>query len=92
MKFDYLFAEWNNKAAGFIGYGGASGTRAIEHLRQILAEVMIADVRTSVGLSLFEDFENFTAFRPRDSHSQPLSTMLDQLIAWSGALRTLRAR
>lgn len=89
---DYLFAEWNNKAAGFIGYGGASGTRAIEHLRQIVAEVMIADVRVSVGLSLFEDFENFTAFKPRDTHIQTLGTMLDQLIAWSGALRNLRVR
>src|SRR3979409_1194908 len=25
---DFLFAEWNNKAAGFVSYGGASGTRA----------------------------------------------------------------
>src|SRR6266478_1461744 len=25
---DFLFAEWNNKAAGFVSYGGASGARA----------------------------------------------------------------
>src|SRR3979411_1417354 len=24
---DFLFAEWNNKAAGFVSYGGASGAR-----------------------------------------------------------------
>src|SRR2546427_5170476 len=30
---DFLFAEWNNKAAGFVSYGGAGGARAVEHLR-----------------------------------------------------------
>ena len=87
---DFLFAEWNNKAAGFIGYGSVGGMRAIEHLRQILGEVMIADVRTSVGLSLFDDFENFSVFKPRTPHTQTLGEMLDQLVAWGGALRTLR--
>ena len=32
---DYLFAEWTNKAVGFISYGAAGGTRAVEHLRGI---------------------------------------------------------
>lgn len=27
---DYLYQEWNNKSAGFIGYGSAGGTRAVE--------------------------------------------------------------
>jgi NAD(P)H-dependent FMN reductase len=26
---DYLYSEWNNKAAGFVGYGGAGGSRAL---------------------------------------------------------------
>ena len=30
---DFLYREWNDKAAGFVGYGGAGGTRAVEHLR-----------------------------------------------------------
>jgi NAD(P)H-dependent FMN reductase len=25
---DFLFREWNNKAAGFVSYGGAGGARA----------------------------------------------------------------
>ena len=36
---DFLFAEWNNKAAGFVSYGGVSGARAVEQLRLVLAEV-----------------------------------------------------
>src|SRR3982751_690671 len=35
---DFLFKEWNNKAAGFVSYGSAGGARAVEHLRQVMAE------------------------------------------------------
>jgi hypothetical protein len=28
-----LYAEWNNKAAGFVSYGGVGGARAAEQLR-----------------------------------------------------------
>nr|MBA2445352.1 NAD(P)H-dependent oxidoreductase [Nocardioidaceae bacterium] len=88
---DYLYAEWNNKAAGFVSYGSASGTRAVEHLRLIMAELQIADVRTQVALSLFTDFENFTTFSPGAHQESSVSGMLDQLVAWSNALATLRA-
>ena len=33
---DFLFAEWNNKAAGFVSYGSAYGVRAVEHLRLVM--------------------------------------------------------
>jgi NAD(P)H-dependent FMN reductase len=33
---DFLFHEWNNKAAGFVGYGGAGGVRAVENLRLVI--------------------------------------------------------
>jgi NAD(P)H-dependent FMN reductase len=87
---DYLFREWNNKAAGFVSYGGAGGARAAEHLRLILANVMVATVQAQVMLSLFTDFENFATFRPDARHEQELHTMLDQVVAWGGALRSLR--
>lgn len=87
---DYLYREWNNKAAGFVGYGSAGGTRAVEQLRLIMGELQVADVRAQVALSLFTDFENFTTFKPGPQHEKSVSTMLDQVIAWSGALRTLR--
>jgi len=51
---------WNNKAAGIVSYGSAGGARASEHLRGILGELQIADVRTHVLLSPFNDFENYS--------------------------------
>jgi NAD(P)H-dependent FMN reductase len=44
----FSVAEWNNKAAGFVSYGGAGGARAVELLRLVLAEVQIATVRSQV--------------------------------------------
>jgi len=88
---DFLFAEWNNKAAGFVSYGSAYGVRAVEHLRQVMGEVMVADVRTQVMLSLFTDFENFSTFKPDERHEGSLNQMIDQLISWGTALKTVRA-
>jgi len=89
---DFLFAEWTNKAAGFVSYGGASGARAVEQLRLVLAEVQVATVRNQVLLSMYSDFENFSAFKPGPTKEQSVDDMLDQLIAWGGALTTLREK
>jgi NAD(P)H-dependent FMN reductase len=88
---DFLYTEWNDKAAGFVSYGSTGGVRAVEQLRQVMAELQIADVRSQVALSLFTDFENFSAFRPAALHDRSMTSMLDQLLSWSGALQPLRA-
>jgi len=89
---DFLFREWNDKAAGFVGYGGAGGTRAVEHLRQVMGELKVADVRAQVALSLFNDFENFSTFKPRPQQEAAVHAMLDDLVAWGEALHAMRAR
>jgi NAD(P)H-dependent FMN reductase len=61
---DFLFREWNNKAAGFVGCGSVGAARAVDQLRLVLAEVQIATVRNQVLLSLFTDFENFSVSKP----------------------------
>lgn len=88
---DYLYGEWNNKAAGFVSYGGTGGTRAVEHLRLVCAELQMATVRSQVALSLFTDFVNFSEFKPADIQLQPLDDTLSQTVAWSNALATVRA-
>ena len=87
---DFLYAEWNNKAAGFVSYGSAGGTRAVEHLRGVMAELQIADVRSQVALSLYTDFEKMSTFKPQPLHQKSLTTMFDQLLAWSAALKSVR--
>jgi len=88
---DFLFAEWNQKAAGFVSYGGSGGARAVEQLRLVLAELHVATVRGQVLLSLFHDFEHFTTFKPGAQHEKSVETMLGQVVAWGGALKQLRS-
>jgi NAD(P)H-dependent FMN reductase len=88
---DCLYAEWNNKAAGFVSYGGVGGARAVQHLRAICGALQMADVAQQVTLSLQTEFENFSTFKPGDYNTTALDTLLDQVVAWSTALAPLRA-
>lgn len=97
---DYLFYEWNDKAAGFVSYGVHGGVRAVEQLRQIAAELKLADVRTQVAFSTFTDFDHTGldladpattgVFTPADRHADDLAGLLDETVTWSRALATLR--
>lgn len=89
---DYLFAEWNDKAAAFVGYGLHGGVRAIEQLRLVMAELKVADVRTQVALSLFTDFEDMSRLAPGPHQEPTAERMFGELVAWAGALRALRER
>ncbi|MCP5146103.1 MAG: NAD(P)H-dependent oxidoreductase [Gammaproteobacteria bacterium] len=87
---DYLFKEWNNKSVGFVGYGGAGGARSVDQMREIVSNLELADVRTAVGLTLAHDFENFSTFKPGAHQPGALNEMLNQVVAWAGALKHLR--
>jgi NAD(P)H-dependent FMN reductase len=87
---DFLFHEWNDKAAGFVSYGGAGGVRAVENLRLVMGELKVATVRAQVLLSMFADFETFTTFKPHEQHDKALHAVADEVIAWGGALKQLR--
>jgi NAD(P)H-dependent FMN reductase len=46
---DYPYKEWHDKPVGFVSYGGlAGGARAVEQLRQVVAELHMIDVRDQV--------------------------------------------
>lgn len=91
---DYLYAEWNDKAAGIVSYGVYGGTRAAEQLRQTMGEIKVADVHAQVAINPLHDFD-FTdstagVCAPGERQEAALITMLDEVLAWSGALRVLR--
>ena len=88
---DFIYGEWNNKAAGFVSWGSAGGVRAVEALRLIAGELQIADVRAQVSFFLATDFVNYSEFTPAGRHVADLDAMLDQLVAWSTALAGVRS-
>ncbi|MEV6041344.1 NADPH-dependent FMN reductase [Nonomuraea sp. NPDC051941] len=92
---DFVYAEWNDKAAGFVGYGLHGATRAVEHLRLILAELKVATVRSQVALSLHHDFAFTAPTEPGDLTPGPhqhtaLTALLNDVVAWSQALAPIR--
>jgi NAD(P)H-dependent FMN reductase len=88
---DFLYSEWNDKAAGLICYGSSGGLRAGEQLKSTLGEVQIATVRAQVSLSIYDDMTDFVQLTPRDYQAGNLDAMLDALLRWAAALRALRA-
>jgi NAD(P)H-dependent FMN reductase len=98
---DYLFYEWNDKAAGFVSYGINGGVRAVEQLRQIAAELKLADVRGQVAFNTYTDFDytgldpadpaTTGVFTPAERHADDLAGLLDEVVIWSRALAAVRA-
>lgn len=87
---DFVYKEWNNKAAGFVSYGSVKGARAVEQLRQVMAELQVATVRAQVGFALDRDFKNGNEFTPEEGHVEELNALLGQLLPWAKALRKVR--
>jgi NAD(P)H-dependent FMN reductase len=87
---DFLYREWCNKSAGFVGYGAVGAARSVEMLRAICSNLELADVREALSLTLANDFENFSTFKPMAHQEKSLAQLLDQVEAWAGALKPLR--
>ncbi|MCJ8007142.1 NADPH-dependent FMN reductase [Lederbergia wuyishanensis] len=87
---DYLYVEWNNKAAGIVSYGSSLGVTAANNLRLILTVPKVATVGTHPALSLFTDFEDMSIFKPAPFHADTVQKMLDEVVSWSTALKTIR--
>ncbi len=87
---DYLYAEWNHKAAGIVSYGSTLGISAANELRLTLAAIKVATVGIQVGLSLHTDFQDMVKFQPAPHHQETLRKLFDDVIAWSAALKTVR--
>ncbi|WP_436772970.1 NADPH-dependent FMN reductase [Yinghuangia sp. YIM S09857] len=89
---DQHFAEWQAKPVGFVAYGGLSGgLRAVEHLRQVFAELHAVTVRDTV--SFHGAAGAFEGDVPRDPEGcgTAAKTMLDQVVWWARALRDAKA-
>ncbi|HKJ11332.1 MAG TPA: NAD(P)H-dependent oxidoreductase [Ornithinimicrobium sp.] len=89
---DFLYSEWNDKAAGIVAYGSSGGLRAVEQLKSVLGELQIATVRAQVSLSIFDDMQDFSQMDPRDFQARNVKTLLDQTERWARALRPLRSQ
>ncbi|MCP2342593.1 NADPH-dependent FMN reductase [Actinomadura rupiterrae] len=89
--FDFVHAEWNDKAVGFVGYGAVGAARAVEQLKQVAVELSIAPVSAQVTLLIPGDFPAYPDFAPQEFREAEVERVLDQVEAWSKALATVRS-
>ena len=91
---DYLFHEWNHKVAGIVSYGGvAAGTRATQMLKQVLTTLKIVPVTEAVNIPfVFKHLDEDKRFKSTEEMEQAATVMLDELVKWTDALQTLRAK
>jgi NAD(P)H-dependent FMN reductase len=92
---DYASPEWNKKAAGFVGYGAVGGSRAVEHLRLVAAELQMATIRTGVyiqGADFMAVWKEGKDLKDITYLQAGVKDLLDQLVWWTKALKTARDR
>lgn len=91
---DWVYAEWNRKAVGFVAYGGALGARAVEQLRTIAIEVQLAPIRAAVHVPtavLMTHYKGGDVAAGLAELGGPATAMIDDLVWWTAALKRARA-
>jgi NAD(P)H-dependent FMN reductase len=90
---DWVYPEWNRKAAAFVSYGGAMGARSVQQLRETAIEVQLAPIRSSVHISvatLMAHFQGGDVDKGLAELETPAKVMIDDLLWWTTALKTAR--
>jgi len=91
---DWVYPEWNRKAAGFVSYGSAMGARAVQQLRESAIEVQLAPVRSSVLIPVATLWAHYTGGDVEAGLTEleaPAGAMIQDLLWWTAALKTARA-
>ncbi len=93
---DHFFPEFNRKPVAFAGYGSAGGSRAIEQLRQVVAELAMVSIRYSVhimghqmALIRQDAGARASVFESLDAR---LDLLIGELVWWARVLHDARAQ
>lgn len=89
---DIAKREWRAKPIGFVGYGGLSGgLRAIEQLRQVVAEIHMVSIRESVSFHQAKRAFGVDGETTDGAAIDAAERLLRQLDWWARHLREARA-
>jgi NAD(P)H-dependent FMN reductase len=90
---DWVYPEWNRKAAAFVSYGSAMGARGVQQLRETAIELQIAPVRSTVHIpvpTLWAHFQGGDVAKGLAGLATQAERMIDDLLWWTAALRAAR--
>src|ERR1700736_4604276 len=83
---DWVYPEWNRKAAAFVSYGSAMGARAVQQLRETAIEIRMAPIRSSVHIpvsTLWAHFQGGDVEKGLAELEKQANTMIDDLLWWT---------
>jgi NAD(P)H-dependent FMN reductase len=92
---DWVYPEWNRKAAAFVSYGSAMGARGVQQLRETAIELQLAPIRSSVHIpvaTLWAHFQGGDVDKGLAELEAPAKVMLDDLLWWTAALKAARSK
>ena len=90
---DWVYPEWNRKAAAFVSYGSAMGARAVQQLRETAIEIQMAPIRSSVHIpvaTLWAHFQGGDVDEGLTQLETSAQTMINDLLWWTAALKAAR--
>jgi NAD(P)H-dependent FMN reductase len=92
---DWVYPEWNRKAAAFVSYGSVMGARGVQQLRQTMTEIQVAPIRSSVHIppaTLWAHFQRGDVDKGLAELEKAATTMIDELLWWTEALKAARGK
>lgn len=89
---DFVFKEWHYKPVSFVSYGSlAGGSRAVEHLRGVAAEVKMYDLREQIMLpNYWENLDQNGNYQFTERHVKSANELLDSLVFWAERMKAAR--
>src|ERR1700676_5529438 len=90
---DWVYPEWNRKAAAFVSYGSAMGVRSVQQLRQTMTELQLPPIRSSVHIpvaTLWAHYAGGDVDAGLAELEVPAGAMIDDLLWWTTALKAAR--
>ena len=90
---DWVYPEWNRKAAAFVSYGSAMGVRSVQQLRETAIELQLAPIRSSVHIppaTLWAHFQGGDVEAGLADLADAADKMIEDLLWWSTAVKNAR--
>jgi NAD(P)H-dependent FMN reductase len=90
---DWVYPEWNRKAAAFVSYGSAMGARSVQQLRAMMIELQLAPVRSTVLIpvaTLMAHYQGGDVDAGLAGLESNAGKMIDDLLWWTAALKAAR--
>src|ERR1700738_954883 len=90
---DWVYPEWNRKAAALVSYGSARGARNVQQLREVAIELQMAPVRSSVLIpvaTLWAHFQGGDVNKWLAEIEGPERAIIDDFLSRGTGLMTVR--